>query len=97
MQPLRGGSRRAYSRKVDDHAHAHDEQLAKRGSRIGRAGKPVQVRNPEGRVVQREDNALMKAELPVAGFMILEAEDLDHAIALAADTPCAVAYGVVEV
>lgn len=39
----------------------------------------------------------MSAELPVAGFMLIEADSLDDAIILAADTPCAVAHGVVEV
>jgi len=39
----------------------------------------------------------MSSELPVAGFMLIEANDLDHAIELVADTPCAVADGVVEV
>lgn len=82
---------------VRDQAHAHDEQLAQSGARIGRAGKPVQVRNPEGRAVQREESAFMDSELPVAGFMLIEANSLDHAIALVADTPCAVAHGVVEV
>lgn len=39
----------------------------------------------------------MRSDLPVAGFMFLEADSLDHAIELVADTPCAVAHGVVEV
>lgn len=82
---------------VRDRAHAHDEQLAKDGARIGLAGQSVMVRNPEGRDVQREYGTFMSSELPVAGFMLIEADNLDHAIALVADTPCAVAYGVVEV
>ena len=36
-------------------------------------------------------------QLPLAGFMLIEADNLEHAIALVADTPCAVADGVVEV
>lgn len=82
---------------VRDRAHAHDKQLAKDGARIWRAGPSVQVRNPEGRDVQREYGTFMSSELPVAGFMLTEANNLDHAIDLVADTPCAVAYGVVEV
>lgn len=78
-------------------AHAHDEQLAKGGARIGRAGQPVQIRNPEGQDVQREDGAFMSSELPVAGFMLIEANNLDDAIAQVSGTPCAVAHGVVEV
>ena len=39
----------------------------------------------------------MTSGLPVAGFGLIEAADLDQAIAMVAGTPCAVAYGVVEV
>jgi hypothetical protein len=39
----------------------------------------------------------MTSALPVAGFAIIEAADLDAAIALVSQTPCAVAHGVVEV
>ncbi len=39
----------------------------------------------------------MSAELPLAGFMLIEADSLDQAVAMVADTPCAVAHGVVEV
>ncbi|NDK33204.1 YciI family protein [Nesterenkonia haasae] len=82
---------------VRDAAHECDDRLAQRGARIGRAGSPVRVRNPEGRAVQRDDGAYMTSELPVAGFMVIEADSLDHAISLVAGTPCAVAHGVVEV
>lgn len=78
-------------------AHAHDEQLCKNGARIGPAGEPVQVRNPQERGIQRQRGAFMSSKLPLAGFMLIEANSLEHAIALAADTPCAVADGVVEV
>ena len=39
----------------------------------------------------------MRADLPVAGFALLEAASLDEAIERVAGTPCAVAHGVVEV
>lgn len=77
-------------------AHAQDDRLAKAGSRIGVAGKPVQIRNPEMRGIQRHSGAYMSSDLPVAGFTLLEAENLERAIALVAETPCAVAHGVVE-
>lgn len=78
-------------------AHAHDAELARGGARIARAGNPVQVRNPAGRDAHRENGAFMRSELPVAGFMLIEAESLDEAVALVAGTPCAIAHGVVEV
>lgn len=94
------GDQAGYDRtapSVRDEAHAHDERLSRGGARIGRAGNPVQVRNPEGNGVQRQDGAFMSAGLPVAGFMLIEADSLDQAVAMVADTPCAVAHGVVEV
>ena len=39
----------------------------------------------------------MQSELPVAGFMVVEAANADEAVQLVAGTPCAVAFGVVEV
>ncbi|MER7165792.1 hypothetical protein ABT336_06880 [Micromonospora sp. NPDC000207] len=77
--------------------HAHDEKLDRDGVRIGRAVQPVQVRNPGGRGVRRDEGAYLRSDLPVAGFMVIEADSIDDAIALVADTPCAVADGVVEV
>lgn len=82
---------------VRDRAHAHDADLRRSGARMWTSGTPVQVRNPEGEGVSHEHGAFMMSQLPVAGFTVLEADDLDHAIALLADTPCAVAHGVVEV
>ncbi|GGA60390.1 hypothetical protein GCM10011490_08200 [Pseudoclavibacter endophyticus] len=82
---------------VRDRAHAHDADLRRNGARMWTSGTPVQVRNPEGEGVSHEVGAYMTSQLPVAGFTILEADDLDEAIALVADTPCAVAHGVVEV
>jgi hypothetical protein len=39
----------------------------------------------------------MSSALPVAGFAVIEAADLAEAIDKVSRTPCAVAYGVVEV
>ena len=39
----------------------------------------------------------MRTDLPIAGFAIIDADDLQHAIELVSQTPCAVAHGVVEV
>lgn len=78
-------------------AHDHDASLHKGGATMGVAGEPVQVRNTDARGAQRTRGAYMSSELPVAGFTILEATNLEHALDLFADTPCAVAQGVVEV
>jgi hypothetical protein len=39
----------------------------------------------------------MRSELPIAGFAVIDAADIDEAIALVSKTPCAVAHGIVEV
>jgi hypothetical protein len=82
---------------VLDAAHAHDTQLVEDGVVVGRAGTPVQVRNPEGRGVATTTGPFLRSELPLAGFAIVEAESLDAAVAMVAQSPCAVAHGVVEV
>ena len=82
---------------VRDAAHAHDERLRERGTLMGIAGPPVQVRNHGGAGVQRSDGAFLRSDLPLAGFGVIEADSLDDAVALASGTPCAVAHGVVEV
>ena len=64
---------------------------------MGIAGDPVQVRNHGGGGVRTDNGSYMRAHLPVAGFAIIEAASLEEAIQSAAQAPCAVAYGVVEV
>lgn len=82
---------------VRERAHAHDADLRGSGARMWTSGAPMQVRNPEEAGASHENGAYMTSSLPVAGFTILEADDLGDAIALVSTTPCAVAHGVVEV
>jgi hypothetical protein len=94
------GSRAGYDRTpapLREAAHAHDRTLTTNGAIIGIAGAPVQVRNPEASGVETLNTAFLFSDLPVAGFALIEAESLEAAVALAAQTPCAIAYGVVEV
>jgi hypothetical protein len=80
-----------------DKAHAHDRWLPSEGALIAVLGTPIQVRNPEGAGISTIGGAYMQAELPVAGFALLEAASLEEAVERVAGTPCAVAHGVVEV
>jgi hypothetical protein len=82
---------------VRDAAHAHDVLLRARGSVMGTAGRPVQVRNHDDAGVTTEEGAFLRAPLPVAGFALIEAADLEEAVTIASRAPCAVAHGVVEV
>ena len=80
-----------------DRAHAHDAGLLAQGAVIAIAGAPVQVRNTDGTGVRTEEGSFLRADLPIAGFALIEADDLAGAIASVAETPCAIAHGVVEV
>lgn len=82
---------------VRDAAHRHDAHLRDSGAIVGIAGSPVQVRNPAGEGVQTSLGPFMRSGLPIAGFALIDAESVEDAIEQVAKTPCAVAYGVVEV
>ena len=82
---------------VRDAAHANDERLQATGARMGIAGEPVQVRNHDGAGVETTAGPYLRADLPVAGFALIEADSIEQAIELAAGSPCAVAQGVIEV
>ncbi len=87
----------ATPKAVRDTAHAQDARLLAQGAVMGIAGPPVQVRNPQGAGVETREGAYMTSALPVAGFAVIEAADLEEAIAKVSGVPCAVANGVVEV
>jgi hypothetical protein len=94
------GDERGYNRTattVRDAAHAHDDQLRKAGTVMGMARKPVQVRNPDAAKIETKNSPFMSSALPIAGFAVIEAKNLEEAVTLVSKTPCAVAHGVVEV
>lgn len=78
-------------------AHANDAKLVDEGALLGIAHAPVQVRNPDAARVETTKGPFMKSALPVAGFAIIEAADVNEAVRMVANSPCAVAHGVVEV
>jgi hypothetical protein len=94
------GDQEGYNRtpiEVRNAAHANDAEMKKRGALIGIAGAPVQVRNPGAAKVSVGSGPFMSSALPIAGFAIIEAEDISEAIEMVSKSPCAVAHGVVEV
>ena len=78
-------------------AHRNDGRLVERGAVVGRAGDPVQVRNPDDAGAHLTPGPFLRSDLPLAGFAVVEAPSLEAAIALVSSSPCAVARGVVEV
>ena len=94
------GGRDGYDRTdvaVRDAAHTHDARLRAEGTLMGVAGAPVQVRNTDMKNIETKAGAFMSSPLPLAGFAVIEAASLADAVKLVSQTPCAVAYGVVEV
>ena len=53
--------------------------------------------NTDGEGVTTAPGAYMHADLPVAGFAVIEAATIDDAVAVVVGSPCSVAHGVVEV
>lgn len=82
---------------VRDAAHAHDAKLKAAGALMGIAGAPVQVRNHDGKQVQTTEGPYLHSQLPIAGFAVIVAANLQEAIQLVSRSPCAVAQGVIEV
>jgi hypothetical protein len=80
-----------------DAAHDHDARQAAAGAITGVLLEPIQVRNHQARGLTTQAGPFSTSDLPVAGFSLIEADSLEEAIAIAAQAPCAVADGVVEV
>jgi hypothetical protein len=94
------GDQAGYDRaaqNLKDAAHAHDASLVESGALMSVAETPVQVRNHEDKGVQTARGAFMRSDLPIAGFMVIDAGSADEVIQMVAKTPCAIAFGVVEV
>jgi hypothetical protein len=86
----------ALSKKEQDELLAQDELLRERGDIVAPVDKATTVRIVNGEV-STTGGAFAKARLPLAGFSLIEARDLDEAVELVSKTPCARAQGAVEV
>ena len=87
---------RALSKEEQDALLAQDEVLRGRGDLVAAVDlAAVTVRAPDG-TAQVTDGTFAASAAPLAGFGIIEAADLDEAVRLVRDTPCARAGGAVE-
>jgi hypothetical protein len=74
---------------------AQDDVLRGRGDLVAAVlPTPTTVREYEG-APPTADGPFAEASLPLAGFGVIEATDLDDAVRLVANTPCARAGGAV--
>ncbi len=84
------------SKREQDALLAQDEVMRKRGDIVA-AVQPTatMVRAWDG-IPATTDGTFAISDLPLAGFGIIEAANLEEAVRLVAQTPCARAKGVVE-
>ncbi len=86
----------ALGKREQDQLLAQDQALRDRGDLVAALGEPATtVRAWDGDPLASE-GPFGVSPLPLAGFGIVEAADLDEAIRLVANTPCARARGAVE-
>lgn len=85
------------SEKEKREALAQDAPVRDRGNLMSAVRRTViSVRNWDGkREINNEPHS--PDELPLAGFSVIEAENVEEVIELVANTPCARASGVVEI
>jgi hypothetical protein len=85
------------TKKEQDALLAPDEALRKRGVLMAAVQTTVTtVRAWDGQPVA-SDGAFAASKVPLAGFSIIEAADLNEVIQLVAGTPCARAKGAIEI
>jgi hypothetical protein len=84
------------SKSEQDALLAQDEVLRKRGDLVAALEPKATVVRAWDGTPRTTDGPLNPSPLPLAGFGIIEAADLDEAIQLVAKTPCARARGAVE-
>jgi hypothetical protein len=86
----------ALSKSEQDKFLAQDQVLIKRGDYVAAVNPATTVQAPNGKVVKIE-GPFANAKVPLAGFSLIEARDLDEVIELVSKTPCAQAGGAIEV
>lgn len=84
------------SKSEQDSLLAQDEVLRKRGDLVAAVETATTVRAPNGKVATT-NGPFARAEVPLAGFSLIEARDLKEVIELVSKTPCARAGGAIEV
>ena len=84
------------SKSEQDELLKQDEVLRQRGDLVAALDQSATTVRAWDGVPQRTDGGFAESRVPLAGFAIIDAPDLERAIELVADTPCARAKGAVE-
>jgi hypothetical protein len=78
-------------------ALAHDAVIRDRGNLMSAVQSTVtSVRNWDGHL-KVNNEPFVRNELPLAGFSVIEAENVEEVVELVSNTPCARARGVIEI
>jgi hypothetical protein len=86
----------ALSKPQQDALLAQDEVLRQRGDVVAALSQETTTVRAWDGSPSVTDGPFVTGALPLAGFSIIDAVDIDEAIRLVADTPCARAGGAVE-
>lgn len=76
---------------------ASDKVIRDRGNLMSAVRTEVTAVRNWDKKLEVTNGSQVQTELPLAGFSIIEAKDLDEVIELVANTPCARARGVIEI
>lgn len=88
---------KALSKQEQDELLAQDEVLRQRGALVAAVRTTVTTVRAWDGTPEVTHGTFANPKVPLAGFGIIEAADLDEAIALVKDTPCARARGAIEI
>ncbi len=88
---------KAMTKQEQSEVLEQDEVLKSRGDFLAAVQTTVvTVTNWSGNLIT-ENESFTKPKLPLAGFSIIEANDIDEVVQLVANTPCARAKGAIEI
>jgi hypothetical protein len=88
---------RALPRAEQDALLAQDEILRQRGALMGAVEPKVTTVRAWSGTPETAKEPFPQLNVPLAGFSIIEAENLDEVVDMVAKTPCARAKGAIEV
>jgi hypothetical protein len=87
----------ALSKREQDALLAQDDVLRERGGIVAAVRPDVTTVRAWDGTPSTTPSSFAESRVPLAGFGVIEASDLDEAVQLVAHTPCARAKGAVEI
>jgi hypothetical protein len=88
---------KALSKQEQDQLLAQDQVVRSKGALMGAVTTDVATVRAWDGDAKVTEGPLANSGLPLAGFSIIEAKDIDEVVHLVAGTPCARANGAIEI